>query len=45
MHKIVSNTARLHFFGVENIVPRAVECEYFAKGTEKSKIFDNFLDK
>ena len=45
LHGIVRNSGRLDYSELSNILPRAVKGEYFAKGTEKCKIFGNLLDK
>ena len=44
MHGIVWNSGRLENSEFSNILPRAVKCEFFAKGTEKCKILGNQLD-
>ena len=42
LHGIAWNSGRLDYSEPSNILPRAVNGEYFAKGTEKCKILDQF---
>ena len=42
---IVWISGRLDYSGLSDILPRAEKGEYFAKGTEQSKILANLLDK
>ena len=45
LHGIVWNSERLVYSELSNILPSAVKGEHLAKGTEKSKILGNILDK
>ena len=45
LHGIVWNSGSLDYSELSNIPSRAVKDEYFAKGTEKCKIFGSLLDK
>ena len=45
LHGSVWNSETLDYSELSNIILRAVKGEYFAKGTEKSKILGNLLNK
>ena len=44
-HGIVLNSGRLDYSELSNILPRAENGDYFAKGTDKCKILANLLDE
>ena len=45
LHGIVWNSGRLNYIELLNILPNNVKGEWFAKGTEKSKIYGSLLGK
>ena len=45
LHGLLWNSGRLDYSEISNILPRTVNGEYFAEGTEKSKILGNLLDE
>ena len=45
LHRAVWNSVCFGYSELSNVLPRDIKCEFFAKGTEKCKIFDSLLDK